>query len=111
MSRATARDEFLAIMGAEGVPPRVAVLIMRHAATLQRIEIARCNRPLTEQDTKSERRAEARIRGLCSYYSVRPYFDGDPRGAVVKLRVPSGKNTSFGGEGLVCVPVSLREEA
>lgn len=32
-----------------------------------------------------------------------PVFNGDPRGAVLKIRVPSGYSDSWGGEG-VCVP-------
>lgn len=32
-----------------------------------------------------------------------PVFFGDPRGAVLKIRVPDGFSDSFGGEG-ICVP-------
>lgn len=32
-----------------------------------------------------------------------PVFSGDPRGACVKIRVPSGKSDSWGGDG-ICVP-------
>lgn len=32
-----------------------------------------------------------------------PIFNGDPRGACTKLRVPSGRTDDWGGEG-VCVP-------
>ena len=34
---------------------------------------------------------------------VTPIFGGDPRGAVLKLRVPSGKANDWGGAG-ICVP-------
>jgi hypothetical protein len=36
-------------------------------------------------------------------YGITPIFQGDPRGAVVKLRVPSGYTNDMGREG-VCVP-------
>lgn len=32
-----------------------------------------------------------------------PVFSGDPRGAVLKIRVPDGYTNDFGGEG-ICVP-------
>lgn len=34
---------------------------------------------------------------------VVPLFQNDPRGAVLKIRVPSGYTNDFGGEG-ICVP-------
>ena len=51
-----------------------------------------------------EHRAERRVVDACKPYNVVPSFDGDPRGAVVKLKVPSGRNNSFGGGGWICVP-------
>ena len=51
-----------------------------------------------------EHRAEHAIRAACKPYNVEPRFDGDPRGAVVKLKVPSGRGNSFSGEAVICVP-------
>ena len=50
-----------------------------------------------------EARFEARVRALCQRHGLTPIFDGDPRGAVLKLKVPSGRTNDGGREG-VCVP-------
>ena len=50
-----------------------------------------------------EARIEARVRALCERHGLTPIFHGDPRGAVLKLRVPSGRTNDGGREG-VCVP-------
>lgn len=39
-----------------------------------------------------------------SLIAIQPIFSGDPRGCVLKLRVPGDSGNDFGGEGLVCVP-------
>ena len=41
----------------------------------------------------------------CEPYEVTPLFSGDPRGATVKLRVPSGYTDDWGTEG-ICVPTA-----
>ena len=48
-------------------------------------------------------RMSDRVKALLAPYNVEPKFQGDPRGAVVKLKVPSGKTDDWGQEGL-CVP-------
>lgn len=57
-------------------------------------------------------RAERRIALLCAQAGERrigkplafvPVFSGDPRGACVKIRVPSGRSDSWDGDGM-CVP-------
>ena len=53
--------------------------------------------------TVREARIEARVRALCQRHGLTPIFNGDPRGAVLKLRVPSGRTNDGGREG-VCVP-------
>ena len=50
-----------------------------------------------------EERIERRVRALCAPYGVKPVFQGDPRGAVLKLQVPSGKTDDWGQVG-ICVP-------
>ena len=50
-----------------------------------------------------EASARARVEALCSPYGIEPDFQGDPRGAVVKLKVPSGRTNDWGRVG-VCVP-------
>lgn len=50
-----------------------------------------------------DERAQARIVALLAPFGVVPDFQGDPRGACVKLRVPSGRTDDWGQTGL-CVP-------
>jgi hypothetical protein len=48
-------------------------------------------------------RTEARLAAIVKPLGIEPIFNGDPRGCVVKLRVPSGKTNDWGREG-ICVP-------
>ena len=50
-----------------------------------------------------EAQIEQRVRAVCAAHGLVPIFDGDPRGAVLKLQVPSGRTNDWGREG-VCVP-------
>lgn len=116
--RQRAREEFLVTMHREGVPTDVSRKIMRHATTLHRIAEAECNgtfpanhdwsaadedRPCPCLQCKADRSATQSIRNLTKPYGVEPIFSGDPRGAVVKLKVTSGKTDDWGREG-ICVP-------
>ena len=51
-----------------------------------------------------DERASRAIRDVLAPFDVVPVFGGDPRGACVKLKVPSGRTDDWGREGL-CVPV------
>ena len=110
------RDEFVAVIVEEltqgGRLPDpacravdVARLILRNAATIQRIAVAECNRELTAREGAASAACEARIKEACKPWRIRPNFNGDPRGACVKLLLPSGRYNSFGGaEDGYCVP-------
>ena len=50
-----------------------------------------------------EDQTQARVVKLLAPYGIKPVFSGDPRGAVVKLRVPSGRTNDWGQTG-ICVP-------
>lgn len=52
---------------------------------------------------RSAQREGSIVRAL-KPYSIVPVFGGDPRGACVKLKVPSGRTDDWGQTGL-CVPV------
>lgn len=139
MSKQRDRDEFIAIMTAEGVPVDVVRLVMRHGATLQRLAEMACSSEAADRDrvpcpglkeperclcehwggcgcpddptghhpvTRISRRGDEvrrRVTFALAPYEVVPVFYGDPRGAVVKLQVPSGRTNDWGREG-VCVP-------
>ena len=51
----------------------------------------------------TDRAAQRRIVARLAPYNVSAVFDGDPRGACVKLRVPSGRTDDSGQIG-ICVP-------
>jgi hypothetical protein len=83
---------------------KIGETILRAAATYQRVEIARCNREVNKEEEKRQTRIEERLAAILGPYGVVPTFDGDPRGIVVRLKMPDNYNDSFGGEGLLCVP-------
>ena len=142
MSKQSEREAFLVAMSKEGVPLDVARLVLRHAATLQRLAELACSSEAYDRDRvpcpgqaieNDPRKARQGIGCICDYdadthrhgdvsrgevkeqqlrvrieallfpYNVRPVFQGDPRGAVVKLVVPSGRTDDWGQTGL-CVP-------
>lgn len=50
-----------------------------------------------------EAQIERRVEKLCAKHGLKPVFQGDPRGAVLKIQVPSGRTNDWGQTG-VCVP-------
>lgn len=101
------REEFKALCLENGLTADDALAILRDANTIQRIAVEECNRELSEQEKQADKRAVNRIRVRCARVAgVVPSFSGDPRGAVVKIRFPSGEWNSMGGpEDGWCVPV------
>jgi len=87
--------------------------IGRWAATYARLCETACNRELTSDEVRKRERCEAVIRQVCIHElsgrgkkeQIRPVFQRDPRGATVKLVVPSGKMDDWGQTG-ICVPTS-----
>lgn len=131
------RTEFIEIMRAENPPMSIAAAkrIVAAANVIQRIatedtsdeaahdanERRRVHCPNCAKEYPTDRtydlnprracpehRAEKIIREECQRFNVIPSFDGDPRGACVKLKVPSGRNNSYGGGGWICVPARER---
>lgn len=88
--------------------------LMRYAATLQRLAEDDCN--VATDDAGLNKRLDKRDRirehvqdiiddlnkgtDMLGHAAV---YSGDPRGAVLKIRVPDGFSNSFAGEG-ICVP-------
>jgi hypothetical protein len=54
---------------------------------------------------KKEERLEKRLTEYLAQFNIVPIFSGDPRGNTLKLKLPSGRTDSFGGDGF-CVPTS-----
>lgn len=131
MSKQKDREEFIAIMTQEGMPLPTIRALMRASATLQRLNEAECNveqinpRHLNDGDGKAfcgdtssrvVRMASAVTCWTCRGVLVErrvakmlagtPFvanFQGDPRGAAIKVKVPSGRTNDWGNEG-ICVP-------
>ena len=133
MSKQSDRDQFIATMTREAptMPLSVVRTLMRHSATLTRLAELACSSEAADRDrvrctgAKGRRclcdqtngaehetvpriavqadRLEERVTALCAPHGIKPVFSGDPRGAVVKLKLPSGKTDDWGGTG-VCVP-------
>lgn len=129
MSRATDRENFIARMAKAGIRPDDSRKLLRYARTLHRLAEAQCNGdwPADNGERKVKEcprceglwapssfargvcpdcRTEDLVRRVCAGYAnaIVPKFGGDPRGCVLKLRVPGDPGNDFGGEGLVCVP-------
>lgn len=99
-------------------------LLCRAATTYARIQESHCNGPSYGEWTqgwqdrleKREAQLEKRIRALCEELPrvatkqapevslpIGPVFQGDPRGATVKLAMPDGRYDDWGQTG-ICVP-------
>lgn len=120
-SYASDREEFIARIVKEacavdhpdGRPTFAALVdlargILKDAQIHQGIAVRDCNYGLTPRD--EARRDGCRRRILAALAQLGPgfgvgEFGGDPRGATVKIRVPSGFGDDFGGRSHYCVPV------
>lgn len=124
------RERFIHVMSQEGVSLGTARTLLRHAATLQRIAELECSSEAADRDrvpcpalkgyecacdfgytvegqhetvprvTAQSKRLEHRIREILKGSTLTPSFQGDPRGYVFKLHVPSGRDESYGGVGV-----------
>ena len=130
MSYSEQRDRFIARMESEGLPLEATRRLLRYATTLDRLAVAQCNgdwpadngeRPVIfcprceSGFVKSTFRKSATGERICPDCRTgelvsavlpegfTPIFNGDPRGAVLKIRVPSGATDDGGHEG-ICVP-------
>jgi hypothetical protein len=108
MKTAKDREEFCWAMGADGYTLDFARWLMRQATSYQRLMETACNRNLTEREEKRvaslERAIRLRVTHAAAGHAFDVRFQSDPRGACVKLKLPSGRGNDFAGEGLLCVP-------
>lgn len=72
---------------------------------LDRLAEAACNGELTDRQMQRQARLRVGAVALCKALGpgFSPIFGGDPRGCVLKLRVPSGAANDWGKDGY-CVP-------
>jgi hypothetical protein len=119
------REEFISIMSSEGVPLDVSRSLLRAGATLHRLAEAQCNgdwpadngervtKPCDECENYwapavlrkgnlcPDCRTTSRVKALCAKHGLEPVFGGDPRGAVLVIKVPSGRSNDWGQRGVV----------
>lgn len=89
--------------------------LMRYGATLGRLAEQECNgyqdwqgnwdQKAADRAEKKERRIKQKVMELCCEWGCAAVFQGDPRGNVLKIRVPDGYTNDWGREG-ICVPTS-----
>ena len=78
------------------------VSIARTARALHRLYEHACNRELSPNEKKRTKLHETRVRTCATWLGGIPViFNGDPRGAPVRLVLPTGETNDFGGEGWV----------
>lgn len=114
-TRARAQWEFTARLAREAPGMCVGDMeeLMLLARRLARIAERQCNGHQTpsgdwdeaaeKRDERAEGRIVARVRAILAPHGCEAVFSGDPRGAAVKVRVPSGATDDWGGVG-ICVP-------
>jgi hypothetical protein len=106
--RPTERDhraDFVEIMVDEGVPSYVIEGVLHDALVLQRLAERACtDESFGDVDEAHQEQVEARVQRNVQAFGIVAHFQHDPRGAVVKLKLPSGRANDWGGEGYWCVP-------
>lgn len=121
------REKFVQRLTAEGFDESLARLILRHSTTLQRFAAAQCNGDWPFDNGQRhvkfcsvceggcspsamvkgvcpDCRVSARVKALCEDAELPVQLSGDPRGAVVKVKLPSERGDCFGDPAWLCVP-------
>lgn len=113
------RESFIVRCVEEGLSEDCARALLRNATTLQRLAELNCNGPVWIQyrnakpgeyerwqarlDAK-DAAAESRVTRWLADTGTVPDFQGDPRGAVLKVTFPSKRGNSWGDPSQFCVP-------
>jgi hypothetical protein len=97
MSYQKDRDMFIAVMTGEGVPLETSRLILRGAATINRLSVDQCNRALSDKEKRIMENAANRMAERLNPYDIKVTTSGDPRGYTTKLLLPSERYNTWGG--------------
>lgn len=82
-----------------------ALILMKLARELATINLAWCNVGMTPRQAKRRANIIKTIGVTVRQLGIKEIeTSGDPRGAALKLKMPSGNGNSWGGEGFYCVP-------
>ena len=84
-----------------GVTPHqalaVAGTLRRYARTLSRLAVRECNDGLTAQEQARKTRTQRNAAAFAALYDMAVKVDGDPRGYVLKVLLPTGLYNTMGG--------------
>jgi hypothetical protein len=94
----SAAQEAIRTLMDEDVPYLIAKRVRWHAARLARLAVDDCNYGLTEKQEREKATSRKLIAKELKPYGITCNFSGDPRGYVVKCRLPSGKYNTWGGK-------------
>lgn len=95
--------DFISLMIREGIGSLHIGALIQKANTLQKLATRQCSERWSDHDEKTVERTREFIRSITVPYGIEPIFSRDPRGACVKVKVPSGKTDDWGSTG-ICVP-------
>lgn len=100
-----ARYEFYKQLELEGVDFTDTKSILYYANLIHNYAMRRCNGPqMTDYAEELELAAIQNLAKICKGYDIYVDVNGDVRGSVVKLELPSGTWNDSGGPPLYCVP-------
>ena len=89
--------------------------LMYYGATYGAIQERQCNghqdyqgnwdKQAADKDERKEEHLRSKVSKLCKEFACVAVFQGDPRGATIKVKVPNGFTNDWGQVG-ICVPGS-----
>ena len=83
----------------------LAMSLMRAARQVAGLNLVWCNTGLSPAQEKRRERIKRDVLLFARQLGCKEVeISGDPRGAAIKLKMPSGRGNSWGGEGFYCVP-------
>jgi hypothetical protein len=99
---------FVTRIEAEGGTKKHARALLALADTAQQLAVVSCNVGLSDElraiDAANDAAIRAVVASLGSGWGLE--IQGDPRGACVKVKVPSGRGDSWGDPAFLCVPTA-----
>ena len=84
--------------------PRYAMTLCNLATRIQRLNESACNRGLTDREERQADILRDRVAQVCRDLAIDCIINSDPRGATIRLKLPSGITNDFIGSGY-CVPL------
>jgi len=77
--------------------------LIKYGRSINNLNVQACNYGLSEKQEKRRAKIEKHINQIASVICTTIKINTDPRGSALKIKMPSGYNNDWGGEGY-CVP-------